>query len=353
MNAKKRVRVLVCEDSLFMQEVIRKTLQSDPGIEVIGSAKSGREAIKLAQSLRPDVVTLDVIMPDMDGLEILRHLVQSHVPVVVLSAVAQAGSTIAIQALAAGAVDCLPKPRDLQNRGVEFQQELVGRVKGAAIAATSDQLAEKAAAARKAPKANLAQTLVIIGASAGGPMLLREAIPKLPADLPAAVLVVQHLPSMFTKQLAAELSGISKMQVKEAQAGDVFIEGSVLIAPGDQILKVEWVKNNWGAVSYSNIDASVYHVRPWIDASMTTAAFLFGKRCLGVILSGMGSDGMEGMRKIREMGGVTIAQDESTSLVFGMPKAAIDAGVIDKILPISQIAPAIIQQVEQMAGVKK
>lgn len=341
------IRVLICEDSRFMQEVLRKILAADPELQVVGAAPTGREALNLAQTLRPDVVVLDVIMPDMDGFEILRHMVQRNLPTIIVSAVALPGSTVAVSAMEMGAAGCLCKPQEAAGTA-QFSRQLVDSVKDA-FRMTPENLSQQALRLSRRPQPMLAKTLVVIGASAGGPLLLREVLPRLPADLRAAVLVVQHLPASFTKQMAGELAGLSRLRVKEAQAGDVFVEGGALIAAGDQILKVEWVKNNWGAVNYSSIDSNSSHIRPWIDASMTTAAFLFGKRCLGVILSGMGSDGMEGMRKIREMGGRTIAQDEATSPVFGMPKAAIDAGVVDSVLPILEIPAAIVKYVEAMS----
>ena len=288
-----------------------------------------------------------MILPDMDGFEVLRHLVRVHLPAVIVSAVASPGSTVELQAMRMGAADCLHKPQNLNADG-RFSRRLIASVKTAARI-SPEKMQELAARQSALPQSALAKTLVVIGASAGGPLLLREIIPQLPGDLRAAVLVVQHLPAAFTRQLAADLGALCALRVKQAESGDVFVEATALIAAGDRILKVEWVKNNWGAVNYSSIDSSSSHIRPWIDASMTTAAFLFGKRCLGVILSGMGCDGLEGMRKIRELGGRTIAQDEASAPVFGMPKASIEAGVVDQVLPISAIPAAIVRFVSAAA----
>lgn len=347
------IRVLVVEDSLFQQEMLRQAFDSDPEFKVLGVARTGREALEMAASFKPDIVTLDIILPDMDGLEVLHQLVQRYqVPVMVLSAVVQPDSAVAVEALELGALDCLAKPLDMDVAMGPFRDELLGRMRELCRSGREKvrQLIAKMPPAGS--RLALARTLVVIGASAGGPMLLREIIPQLPPDLRAGVLVVQHLQSPFTKQMAVHLAAMSSIRVKEAQAGDVFVDGMVLVAPGDKVLKVEWVRGGWGAANFSASNQSPHRIRPWIDASMATAALLYGRRCIGVILSGMGSDGVEGMAKIKERGGVTIAQDEETSLVYGMPKAAVEAKVVDRVLPLQEIPRAIVESVRAVSGLK-
>ena len=346
-----RIRVLIVEDSLFMQQVLQTALEKCADIELVGAAKTGAEAINMVRTRKPDVVTLDILLPDVDGLSLLRQLVSLGMPVVVISNVSLPESAVAMQALDMGAIDCIAKPQRAGLPPAAFSNELLAKLREAASVGGTKirQLAER----RPAPiPLKIAKTVVVIGASAGGPLLIREVIPRLPADLAAAVLVVQHMSGQFTKQFTVNLASISKIRVKEALPGDAFVEGMVLVAGGDETVKVEWVNEGVGAVTFSAVGSSHFGFRVWIDAAMATTALMYGRRTIGVLLSGMGSDGVEGLRAIRKTGGRTIVQDESTSVVFGMPKAAIEAGVADRVLPIQDIAKAIVEEVEAVAGLR-
>jgi len=348
----KPIRVLIVEDSPFMQGVLAEILREAPGFHLAGIAKTGKEAIALASSCSPDIVTLDLVLPDIDGLQVLTHLIAYSLPVLVLSSLVHPENSVTLQALEMGAVDYLAKPLNPRGDLPQFREDILTRLQEIAKVGPEKLKNVLAKAAVSVPREAFSTTLVVIGSSAGGPLHLRDVIPRLPPDLPAGILLLQHLPPTFSRQWATHMAAESKIRVKEAQAGDVFLNGTALVAPGDQILKVEWVQGGWGAVSFSQLTSSPHRVLPWIDASMATAALLYGKKCVGVLLSGMGSDGVEGMRKIKELGGITIAQDEISSLIFGMPKAAIAAGVVDQVLPIGKIAEAIVKSVELAASRK-
>jgi two-component system, chemotaxis family, protein-glutamate methylesterase/glutaminase len=346
---KKSSTVLIVDDSRFMQEVLGQALRSMPDMRVVGIASSGKDAVAMANSLKPDLATLDIILPDMDGLEVLAQLKACGTRVLILSDLAQPESTVAVQALEAGAVDCLAKPAANHRGSTRFREILMDRMRQMA-AIEPDKLNQLTARATTPPPSRLSKTIVVIGSSAGGPLLLREIIPHLPAALRASVLVVQHLPEPFTRQLATQLAAASEIRVRPAANGDALVDGTVLVAPGDEILKIEWLGGGWGCVSFSKVGQSPHGVKPWIDAAMATAALLYGRRSVGVLLSGMGRDGVEGMKQIKKAGGITIAQDEETSLVYGMPKAASDAGAADKILPVHKIADAIAAAVRTVGG---
>ena len=344
-----KTRILVIEDSLFMQQVIQKTLGKNEDLELVGSARTAAEALAMIHTRKPDVVTLDIILPDMDGLDLLRRLVALSLPVVVISNVSLPDSAIALQAIDLGAIDCVAKPQ-IGLSPAAFTVELLAKIREASAVGKGKV---RTLVGRKDPgPMKMAKTVVIIGASAGGPLLIREIIPRLPPRLAAGVLVVQHMSGQFARQFAVNLASSSKIRVKEAQPGDVFVEGTVLMADGDETVKVEWVSDGVGATTFSSIGSSQFGFRVWIDAAMATAALIYGRRTIGVLLSGMGTDGVEGLRQIRKAGGRTLVQDESTSVVFGMPKAAIDAGLADRILPIQEIADAIVQEIEALQSQK-
>ena len=347
----KKSTVLIVDDSRLMQEVLGQSLRSMPDMQVVGIAGTGKDAVALARSLKPDLATLDIILPDMDGLEVLGHLSQCGTRVLVLSDLAQPDSTVAMQALEAGAVDCLAKPAAGHRGSNRFREILIDRMRLLAAIEPEKFLELSARALRSAP-ARLSKNVVVIGASAGGPLLLREIIPHLQASLPACVLVVQHLPEPFTRQLATQLAAASEIRVRQAQNGDALIDGTVLVAPGDEVLKVEWLGGGWGCINFSKTGQTPHGVKPWIDAAMATSALLYNRRCVGVLLSGMGRDGVEGLKAIKKAGGLTIVQDEKTSLVYGMPKAASEAGVADQILPIDRIADAITSAVRSLGGAR-
>ena len=337
----KRIRVLVVDDSNYVVVVVSRKLQADPEIEVIGSAGNGIEAIEKVKRLRPDVVTLDVVMPEMDGLTALgRIMLECPTPVVMLSALTSENAISTIQALELGAVDFFLKTSVVKSVGNEADS-LIAKIK---MAATQRLLKKPIAtpggftSKDKAPgiRKGSINKIVVIGSSTGGPRALTELIPALPADIQAAILVVQHMPPLFTKSLAERLNQTSKIEVIEAHEGSLITRGQALIAPGDYHMIV----GEKGKVLLTQ-DPPVLGVRPAVDMTMKSVAMTYRDMTLGVVLTGMGSDGTEGAAWIKKTGGKILAQDEATSAIYGMPMSVFKAGHADKILPLNKMAEEI------------
>ncbi len=331
------IRVLVVDDSAFMRKMITQILNSCDDIEVIGTARDGEDAIKKVEELKPDVVTLDVEMPKVDGLTALAYIMNKFpLPVVMLSALTGEGTKATVKALSYGAVDYIQKPSGTISLDIDkIKDEIINKVKLAATAKV------RKLELRERPKPRIDfylenEKVVVIGASTGGPQALVEVLSSLPRNIPASILLVQHMPKQFTKSFAERLNSLSEIEVKEAENEDEIIEGRALLAPGDYHMLV-----NSSKVILDD-GPKINSVRPAVDPTMISAAQSYGKNVVGVILTGMGNDGAYGIKIIKEKGGVTIAQDESTSVVFGMPKAAIATGCIDKVLPLHEIANEII-----------
>ncbi len=341
----RKIRVLVVDDSRYVIVTVTKRLEADPEIEVVGSARNGIEAIEKVKSLRPDVVTMDVVMPEMDGLEALRRIMaECPTPVIMLSALTSENAEPTIKALELGAVDFYLKPSAIRPVGTSAEDDaLAGKVKTAAAVKFSKK-AEEPDIPDGIPVKSQADTerqtafnnLVIIGSSTGGPRALMQVVPFLPADIPAAVLIVQHMPPVFTKSLAERLAQVSKIEVVEARDGNVLTRGKALLAPGD----FHMIINNRQRIVL-NQDPPRLGVRPSVDITMRSVAGFFGRAVLGVILTGMGMDGTDGAAAIKQRGGRIFAQDEATSAVYGMPQSVAKAGYVDKVLPIHKMAQAI------------
>lgn len=339
----KRIRVLVVDDSNYVVGVVSRKLQSDPEIEVIGSAGDGIEAIEKVKSLRPDVVTLDVVMPEMDGLTALGRIMQEcPTPVVMLSALTSENAISTIQALELGAVDFFLKTSVVKSVENEATDSLIAKIK---MAATQTLLKKPIAAPcgfvsrdKAAPgiRKGLINKIVVIGSSTGGPRALSELIPALPADIQAAILVVQHMPPLFTKSLAERLNQTSKIEVIEAHEGSLITRGQALIAPGDYHMIV----GEKGKVLLTQ-DPPVLGVRPAVNVTMKSVATTYKDMSLGVVLTGMGNDGTEGAAWIKKSGGKILAQDEATSAIYGMPMSVAKAGHADMILPLNKMAEEI------------
>ena len=335
----KKIRVLVVDDSHYVVGVVSRKLQADPEIEVVGSAGNGIEAIEKVKRLRPDVVTLDVVMPEMDGLTALGRIMQEcPTPVVMLSALTSENAISTIQALELGAVDFFLKTSVVKSGDSEADDSLIAKIKMAA----TQTLPNKPISAPggftvkdKAPdiRTGSINKIVVIGTSTGGPRALTELIPALPADIQAAILVVQHMPPMFTKSLAERLNQISKIEVMEAHEGSLIIRGQALIAPGDYHMIV----GEKGKVHLTQ-DPPVLGVRPAVDMTMKSVAMTYRDMTLGVVLTGMGSDGTEGAASIKKAGGKILAQDEATSAIYGMPMSVFKAGHADNVLPLNKMA---------------
>ena len=340
-DSRDRIRVLVVDDSAFARSIISRRINAQPDLKVIGEAKDGVDAVDQVMALRPDVITMDVTMPRLDGLgAVERIMAERPTPIVMLSALTGPGADVTMQALELGAVDFFLKPSIATPAGpADGIAELATKLRVAAGARVSaGRQATVRRPVKKARPGGDFDTLVIIGSSTGGPRALGQVIPELPADLNAAVLVVQHMPPRFTASLSARLDATSELEVVEASAGDRLKRGRVLLAPGGFHITL----NGDGRVSL-NTEPEVHGVRPSVDVTMRSAAEQFGGVCHGVILTGMGSDGLDGCRDIKAAGGNVVVEHESTCAVYGMPQAVADAGYADRVVPIDRMAREIVQ----------
>lgn len=344
------IRVLVVDDSAFFRQLLTRHLDAEPDLTVVGTAPDGESALAKIAALRPDVVTLDVEMPRLDGLATLRRLmVECPTPTVMLSAHTQEGARVTVQALMRGAVEVVTKP-DLGTSLAEMLAELVTKIRIAAGAHPSSPPATETLHTHAGtPLLTPFQTgdpLIVIGASTGGPRALRELLMALPADLPASIVVVQHLQAQFTGSLAQRLNQHAALCVQEARAGDRLARGLVLLAPGGQHLSIQGRRVRLDTGPPRN------HVRPSVDVTMESAAEAQGAAVIGVILTGMGTDGTEGARCIKAAGGRVVAEDETTSVVYGMPRSVIEQGLADWIVPLPKVAQTLIRLVGKGAGRK-
>jgi len=336
-----KVRVLVVDDSAFARSVIGRQLAADPEIEVVGYAGDGLEALEQVRALRPDVVTLDISMPRMDGLETLDRIVQEiPTPTVMVSALTAEGAAITLEALERGAVDFVLKP---VRAGVpvldSMSNDLCMKVKQAATAriATHSRIAGPSAP-RKAG-AKWKDRIVVIGCSTGGPNALATVVPRLPPDIQVPVLIVQHMPQGFTASLAERLNGLSEIRVVEARPGMSLEPGLAILAAGGHHM----VLGTSGQVKFDDGPAEC-GVRPSVNVTMESVTKLKGKATLGVILTGMGSDGTRGAGLIKAAGGEVIAESAETSVIYGMPRSVAEAGHVDAVVPIGEIADEIVRR---------
>ncbi len=340
----KAVRVLVVDDSAFMRHTIRKILGAEADLDVVGEARDGVEGLTKAAALRPDVITLDVEMPRLDGLAMLRTLMQRRpTPVVMLSTLTQAGASATLEALDLGAVDFVTKPGTSRFSDLDgVRTALVRSVRAAAISRVRAR-AQRAPRRRAAAAAPAAQgsggaidRLVVIGCSTGGPPALAEVIPHLPVGLKAPVVVVQHMPAGFTATLAERLHKLSALPVHEARDGELLQNDHVYMAPGSRQLEVRADR------SLKLSDAPPVHgVRPSVDFTLGTISPQLSRRSVVAILTGMGKDGADGARRLRQQGAKVVVQDESTCTVYGMPRAVVELGAADQIVPLEKVAATI------------
>jgi Chemotaxis response regulator containing a CheY-like receiver domain and a methylesterase domain len=321
------VRVLVVDDSALMRKLIPQIIERDSGIQVIGTAMDGEFALKKIEELKPDVVTLDLDMPRMDGMETLRLIVRNHkVPVIIVSAHTTQGASATFKALASGAFDFVAKPKDAASAHMdEISKELIGKIKVASQSGVSQVanpalvLSEPKRAAKPAAKPKRAPSkIVAIGISTGGPNALQYVLSQLPGDFPGSILVVQHMPEGFTELFARRLDECCAIDVKEAQSGDLLVAGRALICPGNRHMKVK--RMPLGDIIVLSDDDRVNGHRPSVDVLFRSVAQEFGNNSLAVIMTGMGEDGAEGMNAIKRVGGMTVAQSEDSCVVFGMPR---------------------------------
>lgn len=342
--ADKRIRVLVVDDSALMRKKISDIINSDEECEVIATARNGEEAVKSILVLKPDVVTLDLELPKMDGITALKYIMSEWpVPVVIVTGFTNYAGEETIKCLEYGAVDVVIKPSGAISLDMDrAKDELLTKVKAASKVNPKilrPVLIERPPLQKKL-EGSSTNKLVVIASSTGGPRALVEVLPKLEPDIPAGIVIVQHMPEGFTRSMAERLNWESKIIVKEAEEDEPIKQGKALIAPGGFHLTVE-SRGKEGEVVKLEKGPKEHGVCPSADIAIKSVAAVYGKNCLGVILTGMGSDGVEGLKAVKQCGGQTIAEDKSTSIVYGMPKAAFDAGVADKVLPLPEIPEAI------------
>ncbi len=357
----KTIRVLVVDDSAFMRKSISLMLESDPGIKVIATARDGKEAVEKIRDLKPDLVTLDVEMPVMDGLSALRIIMKEMpLPVIMISSLTSEGAQTTIDALNLGAVDFIPKELSYVSISIaKIKEDLIAKVKNIAgsrsVWARMNRVRSMTRGAKPAlpthtsRSARLARPAsnpraVVVGISTGGPFALLQVIPKLPANYPLGILIVQHMPPHFTRSMAERLNGLSQVEVREAADGDKVQPGVVLIAPGGFHMML--AKNGTGVVVRISAEPSKSLYRPSADIMIASAVEAFNGPLLGLIMTGMGKDGLEGLKAVKKKNGYVVAQSEETCVVYGMPKAAVEAGVADAVLPLERIPSALVDLVQ-------
>ena len=342
------IRVLVIDDSALMRKLIPQIIERDPSIQVVGTAMDGEFGLKKIEELHPHVVTLDLEMPRMDGMETLRRIMRQHkLPVIMVSATTVEGASSTFKALALGAFDFVSKPRDAAAaRMDEIGNELIMKIKAAAKAeprvkaliASEPSKVQKPAHREKLPPTKL----VAIGISTGGPNALQYMLSQIPGDFPGTIVVVQHMPEGFTEMFARRLNECCAIDVKEAKSGDLLLAGRALICPGNRHIRVR--RMAMGDVVVLADDERVNGHRPSADVLFKSAAMEFGSQAVGVIMTGMGEDGADGLGAIKGQGGVTVAQDEASCVVYGMPKAAIERGYAQRVVSLELMANTIVAQ---------
>ena len=340
------VKILIVDDSVFMRTVIRDMVTKDPTLEVVGTASNGQDALEKIHTLKPDLVTLDIEMPRMTGIQVLEELrKQKQRPkILMLSTLTSEGAEMTHKAIQLGADDFMLKPKDIPHVR-EISDELVSKIKHLLTLPSQP-------VTRKAPsQTGSAERVVLIGSSAGGPPMLDTLLAALPPDLPAGVMVTQHMPTGFTAALAERFNRIASMPVKETENGDIIETGKILLSKagvhtiisGD----MDAHKTRIGRIIHSSTPP-LHGVRPAVDKTFESAAKVYGKNIVSVILSGMGNDAGEGAHAVKEAGGTSILCDEKDCLVYGMARSAIQKNAVDKVLPLNKLAPEIERLVHQM-----
>jgi two-component system chemotaxis response regulator CheB len=383
MAGEKKIRVLVVDDSAFMRKVLEGIIASDPMLEVCGEARDGKNAVSQIEALNPDVISMDINMPVMDGLQATEIIMSTNPkPILIVSSESREGADVTLKALQLGAIDFVSKPSggiDLDMSAV--REELVRKLKMAAkvrvvrtaTRARVPQNGESAAApvprddspragsaATTAAKPSDRQTLwaplsgkrgvgrfpiVVVASSTGGPATLMKFAPRFAREFPGAVIVVQHMPGNFTSQFSAQLQEVCRIRVKEAEAGEMISPGRLYVCPGSHHLRI----SSTGRVILDD-GPRIDGYRPSADVALGSAADYAGNLSIGVVLTGMGNDGAKGVQAVKNVGGYVIAQDESTAVIFGMPHEAMKTGAVDKTLPIENIYPAIEKRVNYILG---
>ena len=355
MNASERsIRVLVVDDSAFMRRAILRMLEREDDIEVVDTASSGEEAIAKAAALRPDVITMDVEMPGIGGLNAVKEIVaRQKVPIIMVSSLTREGAETTLRALELGAVDFIPKPDSAYMDILKVARDLVDKVRALAVRRAPVRKAPPAAPApvppvrsvvrppapARAPGGSVRYRCIALGTSTGGPVALGRILPRLPRDFPIPIVVVQHMPPGFTRPLSERLNAASAIAIVEGETGTVLRPGSAIIAPAGKQTRLRKNGPNVEIVLEDDRLNSL-HV-PSVDVMTAAVAETFGAGAIGVILTGMGHDGVEGLRRLKDAGGIVIGQDEATCVVYGMPRAAALAGLVDRVVPLDKVAAAL------------
>jgi two-component system chemotaxis response regulator CheB len=345
-----RIRILVVDDSAVVRKLLSDTLRADPELQIIGTASDGRTAISKVETLKPDVVTLDVEMPVMNGLEALRALRTLHprLPIIMFSTLTERGALATLDALSLGASDYVTKPANaasIEAAVASVRRDLIPKIR----ALVSQRMKEAPAASIKkpapVPRLQLPIGIVAIGTSTGGPNALAELLPRIPKTFPVPIVIVQHMPPIFTRFLAERLAKGCELQLAEAQAGAELLPGQAWIAPGDFHLTV--ARAGLRARLELNQGPHEHSCRPAVDVLFRSVAATYGARALGVVMTGMGKDGVLGAQQIRESGGAILVQDQASSVVWGMPGLVHEAGYDDGVYPLDQLAGEITRRVLQ------
>lgn len=341
------LKVLVVDDSAYVRKVVKQMLSRSPFLEVVGTARDGREALELVEQLEPDVVTCDLIMPELDGVGFVREQMRRRpLPIIIMSIASETGEA-ALTALDAGAVDFVQKPTALATEKIfEVSDELIEKVKAAAsIPMARVKISPPAAEATPQPATTSVTRrelvdVVVIGISTGGPQALKQLIPQLPADFPAPVAMVMHMPVGYTEMYARKLDEQSPLEVREAHEGDVLRAGLVLLAPAGRHLTF---RRRAGGEVVAHLDSRPFELphRPSVDVLFQSAAEVYRQRVLGVVMTGMGSDGKQGAAWIKAQGGLVYTESEETCVVYGMPSSVVEAGLSDRSVPLDRMAQAI------------
>jgi len=363
---KNKIKILIVDDSAFMRKALSMMLESDPQIEIIGTARDGEEGIEKVKLLKPDLVTMDIEMPRMDGLAALRQIMlHNPVPVMMISSLTTEGASATLDALEMGAVDFIPKQLSYVSLDIiKIKDDLLAKIKDIARrknilmakyrtnaffsstdkkstpAVKTNTLTASQETALAVIKRNHKIGLIALGSSTGGPPALQAIIPKLPRNLPVGMLVAQHMPPMFTKSLAERLNALSQVTVKEASDGDPVEPGVVYIAPGGKQMTVRKTGLSARVVVSDKPEDTLY--KPCVNVLMRSVAEYYADKSMGIILTGMGNDGMLGLKELKSKGGIIIAQNEETCVVYGMPRAVIEAEIANHIAPIQNIANEIV-----------
>ncbi len=348
------IKVLIVDDSAFMRNTLSNMISSDPDIQVAGIARDGIEAVEKVASLKPDIVTLDIEMPRMDGIEALKRIMDTNpLPVLMVSSLTTEGAKATLDALDIGAVDFIPKNlSDLSINIVKIKDVFIdkikklGRTRFRRPAGVGKKSGDKPLEMpeSKGYKAHRRVSIVAIGSSTGGPKALQNIVSKIPANFPVPIVIAQHMPPAFTGPFAERLNQLSAIHIKEAEKGEPIIKGTAYIAPGGGHMSLLRRKLTETTIEVSE-DRGEYIYRPSVDVLMLSTVENFSGHVLGVILTGLGNDGCKGMKEVKNKGGRTIAESEETCVVYGMPKSVVEAGAADKIVPLDKMAGEIINAV--------